>query len=145
VFRSLCAISEMPYFGPRPTSGLGQMLIADLDMRKTTRYAVASPASYRWVSVEGQPLASRGITRDISSAGAFVFARTHPPLGSRIEVEISLPNLNDTRRGARLFGLGQVVRAERSNENEAGFAVSVLFDSEPCDHEAMPQPQTESC
>src|SRR5690349_20435365 len=99
-----------------------------MERRKATRYLKAAPAKYRWVSDQGVPKAQRGITRDISTSGAFVLAQIHPPLGTQTEVEISLPNLDGTGTGAHLFGVGPVIRAEHMNTNEAGFALLAQFE-----------------
>lgn len=111
--------------------------------RKTTRYQLTSPATYWWGPKGGQRIANRGVTRDISTAGVFIFAQEQPPVGARIELEILLPSLENIGPGVRLYGEGLVLRVERENHNNTGFAASVEFAPETCDDETTPKLQTQ--
>lgn len=70
------------------------------------------------------------MTRDVSTAGAFVTASPCPPVGARVEIDILLPSINGTGVGVRLHGEGTVLRVDRSNSKPTGFAVAGQFDHE---------------
>ena len=50
-----------------------------------------------------------------------------PPVGARVQLEIILPKLVDTGSGMHLHGEGVVLRSERGDAANCGFAASAQF------------------
>ena len=101
-----------------------------MNLRKATRYPLSCPALYRWASSEGLPQNGTGITRDVGVGGVFVQGDRSPPVGAQIELNIALPNCEDTGFGMRLRGVGSVLRVEPGNAIRTdGFAVSVRLNA----------------
>lgn len=73
------------------------------------------------------------MTRDISLAGAFIFTRTCPPVGARLDLDIFLyPAVGSVGRTVRIKTEARVIRVEHSAAE--GFAAvsqdfTLLFDS----------------
>jgi PilZ domain len=60
-----------------------------MELRKQARYDLQVPVEIEWQSNAGKQKA-RGLTRDISSKGAFLFCEPEIPLGSYIHLTIML-------------------------------------------------------
>ena len=102
-----------------------------MELRKSTRYRLSSPAHYGWESSDAYSQTSQGKTRDISARGAFIVADECPPVGARIELKILLPKLEGSGVGMRLHGKGHVLRVEQgSTIGTNGFAAFVQFRPE---------------
>jgi hypothetical protein len=101
-----------------------------VNLRQATRYLLSCPAQYWWVSADGLPQNSTGITRDLATSGVFVRSEQCPPIGAQVELSIALPNCEDTGFGMRLRGVGKVLRVEQEKEIcTGGFAVLVHLDA----------------
>src|ERR1700750_2044144 len=119
-----------------------------LDRRQARRYQGTAPATYRWTSSNSQSCESHGFTRDIGISGVYLLSTMHPPCGSRIDLQVSLSNLDNTGPGVLLRGAGTVLRIEQTDGNETGFAavmqfcedIPVNFDDT---QQAFPQPGPE--
>jgi PilZ domain len=90
-----------------------------VDLRQTKRYRLRAPVVFSWEFPGGATLQAEGYTRDISPSGVFVLTSNQLPVGSIVNLEISLPSLRGQSSGAFLRTVGHVVRAE-----VAGFAVA---------------------
>jgi hypothetical protein len=115
----------------------------DLEMRRAKRYGVAAPVDFWWPSIEGSIQASRGVTKNISSAGLLVVANQCPPVGSRIQLTVLLSRHRGGGLPLELHGEGTVVRVECDRttprgELESGFAAAVQFYPELPDASEYP-------
>jgi hypothetical protein len=70
-------------------------------------------------------LQGEGVTRDISTKGAFIVTTSCPPARAAIQVELFLPPLNGTVATARIRAKALVLRVEQAPacEEQSGFAV----------------------
>ena len=94
------------------------------ELRAVERFAVSLPVSLNWQATGKQGRQERAFTRDISTRGMFVFARTGPSKGRRLEFEIDL-ELDGYSPLMQVKGEGRVVRVERPAPESglSGFAV----------------------
>ena len=94
--------------------------------RKTVRYRLQVLAVSRWKDKKnGDEQSVEGRTRDISTSGAFIYARACPPEGVTVKVDMVLATIANSARSLRLNAEGRVVRSEQptSGEGTRGFAV----------------------
>lgn len=92
--------------------------------RKSIRFPLQMPVIFWWTNEYGMRQQAEGHSRDISEAGAFVFAANCPPLGAIVELRMDLQALPNARGAYLIEYQGQVVRVERPNgEKGNGFAV----------------------
>ena len=89
------------------------------------RYPVQARVSFQWKDEGGDLRQGEGTTRDISEAGAFVFAPDCPPVGADVELRISLVELPQATSPLPIELAGQVLRIDQDSEGERsrGFAV----------------------
>ena len=94
------------------------------ELRAAERFAVSLPVSLNWQATGKLGRQERGFTRDISTQGMFVFARTGPAPGRLLEFEIDLA-LDANSPLLQVKGEGRVVRRERpaAESKLSGFAV----------------------
>jgi hypothetical protein len=98
------------------------------ELRAVQRFAVSLPAHLSWQSV-GQPAQQvQGFTRDISTRGMLVLARTGPRPGELLEFEVEMA-LDDSSPQLLVHGEGRVLRVEPSVSDRCftGFAVHNLW------------------
>jgi len=88
-----------------------------VDFRQNKRYQLKTPVALSWKGTDGNENQGEGHTRDISSYAVFVLTSTRLPLGTSIQLEVSLPSLCNQRSGVCLRTYGKVIRSE-----EKGFA-----------------------
>ena len=103
------------------------------ELRNRVRYRLSANALFAWEGPQRSRLQAEGVTRDISVAGAFVFTRTCPPVGARLELDIFLsPAPGSGGRTVRIKTEAKVIRVEHSFGAEGFAAVSqdftLLFD-----------------
>src|SRR5580698_4543127 len=60
------------------------------ELRNRVRYRLAGDAVFAWEGSQKCRLQGEGVTRDISVAGAFIYTRTCPPVGTAVELDIFL-------------------------------------------------------
>lgn len=105
------------------------------ETRRTIRYEIAAKTNFWWTDQHGAARQSEGITRDLSTRGAFVVAAVCPSAGSHIEVRINISNSAANRSGADLHAKGIVLRVERAmgDRRENGFSVQIqrILPAEP--------------
>lgn len=96
-----------------------------MNLRKAVRYGLYAPVKFSWKGPYRSRLWGEGMSRDVSVAGAFILTPTCPPVGTALQLEISLPPLHGPTPTVRLKGKARVLRIERAAEGEAqsGFAV----------------------
>ena len=108
-----------------------------VELRRISRYRLAAPAFFCWCTREQVSANSKGITRDVSTAGVFVAASLCPPVGARVQLDILLPRINGPAVGVRLHGEGTVLRVERVNSKTTGFAAALHFYPEFLDESVL--------
>lgn len=93
-------------------------------MRQVTRFPVDAPIVFWWVD-NGVVRRCEGRTRDISEAGAFVYATTCPVPGSEIGFKIFLPIVPGFEHKTRVEADGKVLRVEQAQVRRGctGFAI----------------------
>jgi hypothetical protein len=90
-----------------------------MEMRQSKRYRLRASVTFSWEHADGNPMRGEGYTRDISPAGVFVLTSDRLPVTTAVKLEVTLPSLNQNRRGPSLRTQGRVVRLE-----EIGFAAA---------------------
>jgi PilZ domain len=106
---------------------------ATMELRNRVRYRLSADAVFAWEGPHSNQLLGEGVTRDISVAGAFIFTRTCPPVGARVDLEIFLsPAPGSGRRTVQIKTEARVIRVEHDGPAEGFAAVSqdftLLFD-----------------
>lgn len=99
-----------------------------VELRRIRRYNVQAPAFFSWKDSDGNPQKAEGMTRDISTQSAFVVARNCPRSGEQLRLEVLLPSLRKTP-GVLLRGEGVVLRVDRADSGDSGFAVAACLRS----------------
>jgi PilZ domain-containing protein len=94
--------------------------------RKAERIAVAESVSASWTN--GGAHAISGISRDLSTSGAFFYCERAPELGSEIELLVTLPPKLAGGDTANVLCRGRVVRVEPSGD-DLRVGVAVEFES----------------
>jgi hypothetical protein len=90
------------------------------------RYPLETRVCFRWKDKDGTQRQGEGTSRDLSETGTFVLARACPPVGSQIELRISLAALPSAASALRVELEGRVLRVEKSfaGKGSGGFAVA---------------------
>jgi len=104
-----------------------------VELRKTSRYPLELGVTFQWTN-EGQDYFGTGSTRDISSAGMFVFSENCPPYDAQLTCEVTAPR-SRSAGSLQIEAAGRVVRVEDSQSGKrCGFAVfgdMQLFSEDP--------------
>jgi hypothetical protein len=97
-----------------------------VEQRKVFRYAIVATATFAWQDEGGIQQRSEGITRDISSGGAFVYAAVGPTAQVPVRMKFELPPLEEGKAPLQVRVKAHVVRVEREPTDpvHSGFAVS---------------------
>jgi len=107
--------------------------IKKLDRRQQShRFGLAAPASFSWLSPDGEPHHGEGITRDIGAHGVYIYAHHRPITGTVVEVNVSFPSLDPGGVTLTLSGRGIVVRLDPAESDDLGFAAAVSFALPQC-------------
>lgn len=61
-----------------------------MEQRNKVRYRLSADAVFAWEGAQHTRLQGKGVTRDISLAGVFIFTATCPPVGAEVELDIFL-------------------------------------------------------
>jgi hypothetical protein len=98
------------------------------ELRNKIRYRLSADAVFAWEGLQHNRLQGKGITRDISLAGTFIFTPTSPPVGAKVEVDIFLaPAFGSAKKNVRIRAAAKVTRVEHSATHEGFAAVSQDF------------------
>jgi hypothetical protein len=100
-----------------------------VELRRIKRYNVQAPVFFSWKDLEGGSQAAEGMTRDISTHAVFVLARNCPAAGNQLRIDVLLPSLRSKKPGVRLRGEGVVLRVDRTDLGDSGFAVVACLRS----------------
>jgi PilZ domain len=99
-----------------------------MELRNRVRYRLSADAVFAWEGAQHNRLQGKGITRDISLAGAFIFTSTCPPLGTTVELDVFLsPPSGTAGKNVRIRTEATVIRVEHSAPFEGFAAVSQDF------------------
>jgi PilZ domain len=115
------------------------------ELRAVERFRLKLPVNLTWQVRSKQEQQGEGITRDISTRGMFVLARTSPPKGKPLRFEISL-SPDELSPAIQVEGRGRVVRVERPAPRSkiTGFAVVNLWFRVRDPQEAPHAPRSKS-
>jgi hypothetical protein len=95
-----------------------------MERRKAVRFRLAASAVFYWESSEHRSLRGEGMTRDVSSASAYILTAVLPPIEAVIWVDIFLSQIRDTVPRARIRTKATVLRIENTEGTATGgFAV----------------------
>src|ERR1700679_1110921 len=86
-------IGEMRAAGPSDTK-------LPPDMRRTIRYPLRVPVAFSWIDRDRLPHEGKGYSRDIDECGAYILAKTSPPVGVTVSLMISFPYLQEATRAS---------------------------------------------
>ena len=106
-----------------------------VELRNRIRYRLSADAAFEWEGRDQNRILAEGVTRDISLDGAFIFTRTCPPVGARLDLDIFLSTAPGTGGSAvQIKTEARVIRVEHSDVCEGFAAVSqdftLLFDED---------------
>ena len=94
-----------------------------MERRNAVRYQLQIPAVFRWINDAGVSREGRGVTRDISDFGTYVYSSTIPPLSAEVNIEITRAGESGAKRPL-LTGRMKVMRVEDSQEGGLGFSLT---------------------
>lgn len=96
-----------------------------MELRAAIRYRLTATALFSWPGLGANRLEGEGVTRDVSTAGAFVLTAGCPPIGSIVKMRILLPSFRFADQSLKLVAEGRVVRVERPAQGgeSNGFAI----------------------
>lgn len=103
-----------------------QPALLAVERRRLSRYRVGLPLVFRWVSSGRRPMQARGVTYDVSTAGAYVLASTLPPANAVVDVEIDLLGFREPN--SRMKSRMKVQRVDRGSGDEGRMGFSVVGD-----------------
>ena len=91
-----------------------------MELRNAIRYRFTVPVVFRWAGPEAHLLQGEGVTRDVSTRGAFIVTPSYPLAGAALRLEIQFDRTN---HNLKLISEGLVMRVEHGNlVGEDGFA-----------------------
>lgn len=96
------------------------------ERRREDRYPISARAVFFWEGPMQESSKWEGVTRDISSSGAFIVTTNCPPARAAIQIEFFLPPLRGTAAAVRLRAEALVLRVEQAllGDQQSGFAVT---------------------
>jgi hypothetical protein len=96
-----------------------------MERRIQFRYRMSARAVFSWEGPEQKRFRGEGVTRDVSSSGAFIVTTSCPPARAVVQVELFLPPLHGTVATARVSAEALLLRVEQAPEGgeQSGFAV----------------------
>jgi len=118
-------ISRVP--GAQHSARETNLNVRKAEARRTIRYEIAANTNFWWTDQCGTARRGQGITRDLSTRGAFVVAAECPSAGSLVEFRINISNSSANKSSADLHAKGIVLRVERAGgaRRENGFSVHI--------------------
>jgi len=96
-----------------------------MERRDGRRFMLSAPVQFTWRLAGSLPISEKGVTRDISHKGVFVFAATCPPVGCVVRLTVMLPQVTEDS-ALEMQANATVVRVERHDHSESpsGFAAA---------------------
>jgi hypothetical protein len=99
--------------------------VTAMDRRTEVRYQLGARVVFSWEGPEQERFQGEGVTRDISTKGAFILTQSCPPPQAAVQMLLFLPPFHGTVATARIRAEAQVLRVEQAppSEQQSGFAV----------------------
>jgi PilZ domain len=98
-----------------------------VEKRKTVRFRLHVPATFRRRNQPGTKKQNMGWTRDISASGVFVISPVAMAVGTRVRLEVYLPPLApNTSQRLRLEAIGKIIRVSKTGKDR-GFAATYKY------------------
>jgi hypothetical protein len=96
------------------------------ERRKHNRYRLEVPVIFSWRDAQGERREGVGLTRVLSTHGAFVLTATPPPVNASIALKVLIPRVGAAGPHMFLLGEGTVVRVDAFSypDASASFAVA---------------------
>jgi len=82
-----------------------------LERREHTRFGVRAIVDFEWTR-DGIPYRARGLTRDISSKGMFIYSHSEPPANADLEVAVFFHSVAEAVTNIEMKARALVVRVE---------------------------------
>ena len=80
--------------------------------REYQRIPLGTSAKFSWGKPVGDKKRGKGVTRDISAGGMYLYTETPPPVGSPVKLDLLLPRVRGVLRNLRMKVMGRVVRVQ---------------------------------
>jgi len=95
-----------------------------LERREHTRYGVRALVDFEWVD-DGVTKRGKGLTRDISTKGMFIYSDIRPPAKADLLVDVSFREVSSITTNLQMRAKGLVIRVEPAMdpESQQGFAI----------------------
>jgi hypothetical protein len=96
-----------------------------MERREQIRFGVHAAVDFEWLDEEGVRQQGRGLTRDISSKGLFIYSDSQPPPRADLQVEVFFASITGANTNLQLRSRALVLRGEPAMERgeRHGFAV----------------------
>jgi hypothetical protein len=96
-----------------------------LERREQTRYRVRALVDFNWLDKKGLRRQGRGLTRDISTRGMFIYSSSQPPAKADVEVEVFFRSVTEAVKNIRMKAESLVIRVESAMTagTDHGFAI----------------------
>ena len=96
-----------------------------LERREQNRYRVRATVDFKWFDKDQSLRRDRGLLRDISSKGMFIYSVAQPALGSDLQVEWFFSSSAENNKRLRMRAKASVVRVEAvaQDDSKSGFAI----------------------
>ncbi|MBU4491406.1 MAG: PilZ domain-containing protein [Euryarchaeota archaeon] len=100
------------------------------ERRDCERYVFELPIQIMWKDAAGKVKEETGISRDISSSGAFMICRDFIDVDSEcgIDLQIDLPVVTKSSK-SRVSAHGRVVRNVSLTNPDTGYGYGIIFDN----------------
>ena len=99
-----------------------------IERRDCERYIFDLPVHAMWKDTAGEVKKETGITRDISSSGAFMICKNLMDKGCEINLQIDLPALAENAE-SRVAIRDTVVRNVSITNPDTGYGHGIMFDN----------------
>ena len=99
--------------------------VSCLERREQTRYGLRADVDFEWKDEQGVSRRGRGLTRDISPKGMFIYSDLQLPTKADVQVEVALHSIAPTVTNFKMKAAALVIRVEppTSRGIHQGFAV----------------------
>jgi hypothetical protein len=96
-----------------------------LERRRQIRFGVHAVVDFEWLDGEGVRHQGRGLTRDISLKGLFIYSDSQPPAKADLQVEVFFASVTGANTNLQLRTKALVLRGEQATRRGEpnGFAL----------------------
>ena len=96
--------------------------------RERARYGVRVPVDFEWME-KGVVRRGRGLTRDISTKGMFIYSDSEPPAMANLRVRVSFRSIAEAERDLQVSAWASVIRVEPPSHPEVIYGFAILNTS----------------